>query len=209
MAIPHPAKHLCVWLAEPSYLSVSGTDVLTWTDSVSGDVLTTVGTNYPQYDGASVYVDDEDITYAGRVAARVFMKIIPVAPVALGTVFYCGSTFSFRLNSSTTYRSLDTAQNSEDFSNSAGRVWVDNVRTSTFSGPHTVSVENGSTKSFQGFKTHFGTRYPRTKYLAIILTSAVTDAEGEDITNWLMAYPASGNPTGILQNNIQSMRLGL
>jgi len=198
-AIPHAAKHLAVWLAEPSYLTLTGNDVTHWTDSVSSRVMATQGANYPQFDGESVHVDDEDISIplqADHVnAARIFLSVIPVSQVTFSTLFYSHNFVSLRLHAVNLYRSLDNGQDFNDFSSSTGRVWVNKVRTSAFSGAHVVSVEKGTETNarFSGLRTHFGARHPRTKYLAIIATSEVTDAEGDDITDWLMEYPYSSS----------------
>jgi hypothetical protein len=190
--IPHASKHLAVWLAEAAYLTLSGTTVLAWTDTISGRVMTTTS-GAPTWNGSDVLVNTDAIqtTFADRVqnTRRAFCKCTPhTGQTGLDTRLWSEATTSLRLHDSTSYRSLDTAQNSEDWSFSTGRVWVNKVRTSTFSGRHVVSAESTGSRTFTGLKSHFGTRHPRTRYEAIILTSAVTDAEGDDITDWLMAY---------------------
>lgn len=192
--IPHADKHLAVWLAEPIYLTLSGTNVLAWTDTITSRVMNTTSTAKPQWNGNDVFVNTEamELVFATRVlnCARVFVKCTPVSAQSLDTRLWFGSTNSLRRHVSDVYRSQDSAQNSEDYPFSTGRVWINGVRTSSFSGEHVVSAETPSPASwsFWGLKSHFDTRHPRARYEAIIITSSVTDSEGDDITDWLLAY---------------------
>jgi len=193
---PHQDKYLAMWLPDMDHLTLSGSTVTAWTDSIGGVAMAGSGTA-SVFDTDHVYVSNGNLNIPSSSdwvdADNVFLAVQLVSDFAFATVFASDSSAkSFRRNTlgSLTYRATPTT-NADDYTHSGGRVWINDVLTSTFGSlteRHVVQAEQGTGGlKFAGFRPISG-RPTFSNYYGIICTEALTTGEASAISAWLQAY---------------------